>query len=153
MLIKSAKLTLVLLVLSQAVLGLDFYNSEIEVVTDATRYRTLNPDVDLTQFEKVYVKGSFLFKAGEHITGDSLILRFTDEAQFTKASEVEVLLRYPEKGTNGNTITAIEIYVTASSEDADAWFTEGGINKSYAEILLECNKTVNFSYEIYIYGY
>lgn len=82
-----------------------------------------------------------------------MILNFQDSTQFTKGEDVEALLRYPDKGADSNVITQVEIYAAVSSEDADTFFVDGGINKSYCEMLIACNRTNYVEFEMFIYGY
>lgn len=87
------------------------------------------------------------------ISGDKLILTYLDKTQFGKAEDIEVFMNYPEKGRNGMRITQCLIYVDLSSEDADAFITDGGPDYTYADILLTCNQTKSYTYELFLYGY
>uniref|UniRef100_A0A1I8N3Z4 Uncharacterized protein n=1 Tax=Musca domestica TaxID=7370 RepID=A0A1I8N3Z4_MUSDO len=129
-------------------------HSGIVTVTNETRYFVQHPDVNPVVFNKeYYAKGNVIFTTGERIDGDHLILTFMDETQYTRDEDVEVLLRYPSDACNGNDISFISIYTYISSLAADAYIVDGGIRKSCAEILMVANKTSNFGYQIYIYGY
>ncbi|XP_011204412.2 uncharacterized protein LOC105226966 [Bactrocera dorsalis] len=149
----SRKCFIVLICITSA-LAVDLQYSEIVTVNNETRYIVLNPDAALTLFNKNhYVGGQYVFTSGKRITGDRLILNFQDSTQFTKGEDVEALLRYPAKGTDTNIITQVDIYAAVSSEDADSFFVDGGINKSFCEILIAGNKTSYVEFEMFIYGY
>lgn len=76
-----------------------------------------------------------------------------DETQYTQDEDVEVSMWYPASGQNGYILSSIQIYADLSTTDADAAFVDGGIGKTYAEILVACNKTAKLGYQIYVYGY
>ncbi|XP_030379201.1 uncharacterized protein LOC115627611 [Scaptodrosophila lebanonensis] len=149
-----ASLLSVCVVAQPAARAVDLAYTEITPVTDATRYTALNPNVQLTAFTKVkHVKGNIVFSAGERITGDHLMFNHYDDKTFTKLTDIEVQMTYPASGNTGLTLTAIEIYVDLSADDANAYFIDGGIDQKYAKILLTCDQTRTFVYETFFYGY
>lgn len=62
-------------------------------------------------------------------------------------------MRYPSTVGTGSTLTCIEIYVDTSATEVNAYFTDGGIGKTTASLLLTCNQTRTYSYEAFFYGY
>ncbi|XP_030567026.1 uncharacterized protein LOC115767037 [Drosophila novamexicana] len=132
----------------------DLVYTPITSVTDATRYTSKNPGVELLALNKVkHAKGNIVFSAGERITGDKLLVNSYDDESFTTTVDIEVEMTYSSSSGTGVTLTSIEIYVDTSADDADAYFINGGIGKSKASILLACNQTRTFSYEAFFYGY
>ncbi|XP_023176392.1 uncharacterized protein LOC111603149 [Drosophila hydei] len=129
----------------------DLIYTPIKPVTDEDRFTTRKPDIKLTALKKVkHAKGNIVFSSGERISGDKLLVNNYDDESFTTAEDIEVEMTY--KG-NAITLTSIEIYVDTTADDASAYFTAGGIGKSEASILLACNQTRTFSYEVFFYGY
>uniref|UniRef100_W8C122 Uncharacterized protein n=1 Tax=Ceratitis capitata TaxID=7213 RepID=W8C122_CERCA len=154
MLLGAAQKCIIALILVKCIVAVDLQYSEIVTVTSETRYVVQYPNAALTIFSKNhYVGGQYVFSSGKRISGDRLILNFEDSTQFTKGEDVEALIRYPAKGTDSNIITQVEIYAAVSTEDADTFFVDGGINKSYCEILIASNKTNYLEFEMFIYGY
>ncbi|TDG39160.1 hypothetical protein AWZ03_014414, partial [Drosophila navojoa] len=84
---------------------------------------------------------------------DKLLVNNYDDESFTTAVDVEVFMSYLSKSGSAITLTSIEIYVDTTADDANAYFTDGGIGSSEASILLACNQTRTFSYEAVFYGY
>ncbi|XP_034484942.1 uncharacterized protein LOC117789881 [Drosophila innubila] len=132
----------------------DLDYTPIRSVTDDERYTVIHPDVKLVPLTKVkHGKGNIVFSAGQRISGDKLLVNNYDDESFTKAVNLEVFMRYPLAIGTGSTLTSIEIYVDSSANDADAYFTAGGIGKTTASILLTSDQTRTFSYEAFFYGY
>ncbi|XP_017002414.1 uncharacterized protein [Drosophila takahashii] len=132
----------------------DLYYTDITPVTDDTRYTTLNPDIQLTEMNKVkHSKGNIVFTSGERTSGDRLIVNHYDDESFASAKDIEVLMSYPAGSTTGVTLTCIEVYVDQSADDAGGYLSKGGIGQTNVEILLTSNLTRSFVYETFIYGY
>lgn len=87
------------------------------------------------------------------LSGDRLILTYLEDTQFTRNEDIEVFIRYPAQGTNGYILSYVQIYADLSSTAANAYFVNGGIGQSWAEILVVANQTSNFGYQIYLYGF
>ncbi|KAM8721375.1 hypothetical protein ACLKA7_007274 [Drosophila subpalustris] len=131
---------------------LDF--TPITAVKENERFTDLNPDVELVALTKEkHGKGNIVFTAGQRISGDKLLVNNYDDESFTKAVDLEVLMKYPSASGTGSTLTSIEIYVDSSANEADAYFTAGGIGKTTASLLLTSDQTRTFSYEAFFYGY
>uniref|UniRef100_A0A1A9WAR4 Uncharacterized protein n=1 Tax=Glossina brevipalpis TaxID=37001 RepID=A0A1A9WAR4_9MUSC len=148
----------ILVALLNVALSIDLSSSNIHTVTNETRYTSLHPNVILIPFEKAYhVKGNVILSTGERIEGDHLILTHADEAQYTRDEDVEVLLKYPAYPNNASiyTLTYIQVYVGLTSDETSAYFIgkAGGIGQRFCDILLACNQTHNYGYQIYLYGY
>ncbi|XP_013119034.1 uncharacterized protein LOC106096055 [Stomoxys calcitrans] len=134
--------------------SLDLSHGGIITVTNDTRYFVLHPDSSKEVFDKEhYAKGNIMFTSGQRIEGDRLILTYMDQTQYTRNEDVEVLLQYPAEGRKGYYISFVLIYADVSTTDCDAYFVDGGIGQTYCKILIACNKTSNFGYQIYLYGY
>ncbi|XP_016966945.1 uncharacterized protein LOC108035757 [Drosophila biarmipes] len=132
----------------------DLYYTDITPVTDDTRYTTLNPDITLTEMNKVkHTKGNIVFTSGERTSGDRLIVNHYDDESFPTPKDIEVLMSYPAGASTGVTLTCIEVYVDQSADDAGGYLSKGGIGQTNVEILLTSNTTRSFVYETFIYGY
>lgn len=142
----------------QAASSIDLWASNIYTVTNGTRYTSLHPNIALRPFEKVlHIKENVIFVTGERIEGDHLILTYADEAQYTREEDVEVLLNFPARPSNASiyTLTYVQVYVQLTSDETSAYFIgkRGGIGNRFCDILLACNETHNYGYQIYFYGY
>ncbi|KAH8314795.1 hypothetical protein KR074_011213, partial [Drosophila pseudoananassae] len=152
--------SVVVVMTNVSVLGLpharasDLGYTDITPVTNETRYTTLHPDVVLTEMDKVkHSKGNVVFTSGGRTPGDRVIVNHYDSESFPSAVDTEVLMNYPSGTSTGITLTCIEVYVEMSADDAGGYITAGGIGTTNVEVLLTSNKTRNFVYETYIYGY
>ncbi|XP_037819924.1 uncharacterized protein LOC119609275 [Lucilia sericata] len=148
-------LIVLLAFVSHLVFSLDLTKTEITIVTDEDRYTTLNPNATYRPFKKVYhTKGNIIFSAGERIDGDRLIMSFIDESQFARLVDIEVSLWYPNPGYEGKILSFVEFVTDLSTTEADVFFVnDGGIGSTFAEILMTANRTTNFGYQIFMYGY
>lgn len=84
--------------------------------------------------------------------GDKLVAHASKNQRYRTPQNVNVTLRYPPSGFGNFIITYVKITVNQTSDAGNAYFSSGGINQHFVEILVQSFNTYQMDYSTLVYG-